>query len=151
MMSVREQVLHSLTCILLPGIILNFAGCSKKGPSQERGPAEQRLYLIGKAYGQACHDLGRPPQGFEEIEPYLEANAPPDVVRSPNDGEPFVIFWNQQYSRAPVGNDPSIVIAYEKRGVDGSRCVLRFPLQILRMTDEEFAKASFPPGYQPSH
>ena len=90
------------------------------------------------------------PNGLTEIRPYLDAGGADDVARSPNDGEEFVILWGVEYNKlVPRREDPFTVAAYEKHGANGKRYVLRVPTQVMLMTDEEFAKAVFPPGYKP--
>jgi hypothetical protein len=61
-----------------------------------------------------------------------------------------VVIWGPDYDKLPPGRpDPYVVAAYEKKGVGGKRCVLRFPLGAKEMTDEQWKKAVFPPGYTP--
>jgi Protein of unknown function (DUF1559)/Prokaryotic N-terminal methylation motif len=79
--------------------------------------------------------------------PNLPHNLPADVLRSPNDREPFVVHWHVDYVHLPPNDDPFTVAAYEKKGVEGHRYVLFFPLKIERLSEEAFAKTTFPPGY----
>jgi hypothetical protein len=54
------------------------------------------------------------------------------------------------FDKLPTRPDnPYVVGVYEKKGVDGKRYVLRFPLGVKVMTDEQWKKAVFPPGYPP--
>ena len=86
-------------------ITLALAGCS--GREKQRNPTEERLYKIGKAYMQANHRLGRGPKDFEEIKPDLEGGITEDMLRSPNDGENFVILWGVDHAKLlPATNDP---------------------------------------------
>jgi hypothetical protein len=129
--------------------LLLLAGCSGKPADYQRAPAEDRLYRIGKAYVQASHRLGRAPNSFEEIKANVEGDAGDDLLRSPRDGDKFVILWGVDYVKLPPGrDDPFTVGGYEKRGADGARYVLRFPLSVVKMSDEEFKKAVFPPGHK---
>ena len=50
--------------------------------------------------------------------------------------------------RGMMSLDPFTVGGYEKHGVDAMRYVLRFPLSIQKMSEEEFQKANFPPGHK---
>ncbi len=77
----------------------------------------------------------------------VDSNLPADVLRSPIDGEPFVVHWYVDYLHLPPNDDPFTVAAYEKNGVHGRRYVLFFPWRIERLSEEEFAKTTFPPGY----
>ena len=132
------------------GLAIGLAiGCSGKPTDKRLSETEDRLYTLGKAYIQASSDLKRGPKEFSEIKSYLPANAPNDLLRSPNDGEDFVILWGVDFNKLPVGADPYYVGAYEKNGKNGKRFVLRFPIGVLSMTDAELKSAGFPPGYQP--
>jgi hypothetical protein len=134
---------------LLPGMLV-LPACSGKHVDVPRAPAEEQLYRIGKAYVRATYRLKRAPTSFEEIKKSLEEPASEDLLRSPNDGQPFVIHWGVDFNKlAPGKEDPFTVVAYEKTGVEGQRYVLRYPTQIVRMDEETFRKAVFPPGYQP--
>ncbi len=125
-----------------------LAGCSQKEVKQQRDPTEERLYKIGNAYLQSITRLGRAPTNIEEMKPELGGAVSTDLLRSPNDGEEFVILWGVDYATLPSqGSDPYTVGAYEKTGVNGQRYVLRFPMGVLRMTDERLKKANFPRGY----
>jgi hypothetical protein len=124
-------------------------GCSHKAVDQPQSPTEERLYIFGKAYLQASAQLGRGPKNVAEIKNYLPGNAPSDLLRSPNDGEEFVILWGVDFNKLPPGQDPFYVGAYEKNGVGGKRYVLRFPIGVVSMTDAELKAAVFPPGRSP--
>ncbi len=129
-------------------VLLAFVGCSRN-VDRPYAAAEDRLVNIGKAYLKAAYD-GKAPLGFEDIEPYLQGGATEEYLRSPGDGEPFVILWGVDYHTLPPGKgDPFAVAAYEKKGVNGKRYVLRFPLNVELMTDEQLRKAVFPPGHAP--
>jgi hypothetical protein len=128
---------------------LMLSGCLRGG-GHELTPTEDRLVKIAVAYNNATTHLDRPPRDFAEIKPYLGSGSTEDVMRSPNDGEEFVVLWGIDYdSLPPRRDDPFTVAAYEKRGEGGKRYVLRIPTQVKRMSDAELAKAVFPPGYQP--
>jgi hypothetical protein len=107
---------------------------------------EDRLLKIGTAYRNAIRRLGHAPKDFQELQPSLEGKPTEDFLRSPNDGEPLVVIWGVDFDKLPPGY---VVGVYEKKGVDGKRYVLRFPLGVKVMTDEQWKKAVFPPGYTP--
>jgi hypothetical protein len=128
--------------------MLALVGCSRN-VDRPYAATEDRLVNIGKAYLKAAYE-GKAPSGFEDIKPYLEGDVTEDYLRSPGDGEPFVIIWGVNYHTLPPGKgDPFTVAAYEKKGVNGKRYVLRFPLRVESMTDEQLRKAIFPPGQSP--
>ncbi len=110
---------------------------------------EDRLLKIGNAYRNAVSRLGRAPKDFQELKPSLEGNATEDFLRSPNDGEPLVVIWGVDFDKLPMRPGSPVVAVYEKKGVGGKRYVLRSPLSTCVMTDEQWKKAVFPPGYTP--
>jgi hypothetical protein len=110
----------------------------------------QRLLAIGNAYVNAAKRLGRPPKSFQEIMPDLPPDATEEYLRSPGDGERFVILWGVDFNKVLPGRaDPFTIGAYEQKGVDGRRYVLRFPRSVAVMADDELRKAVFPPGHKP--
>ncbi len=128
--------------------VLAVAGCGR-GTPKERNVTEERLYRIGKAYLQTCYRLGEAPANFEDIKDSIEGDIPDDLLVSPRDGENFVIFWGVDFSKLrPARENPFTVAGYEKHGIDGTRYVLRFPIGVVPMTDEELHQAIFPPGYK---
>jgi hypothetical protein len=133
--------------LLLVGI-MGLAGCGQGG-GRERNPTEERLYKIGKAYVKSCHALSRGPVSFGEIKNSIEGEVPEDLLDSPNDGKPFVILWGVDVTQLRFSREnPFYVLAYEKTGADGVRYVLRYPIGLARLTDEELQKAAFPPGHK---
>jgi hypothetical protein len=132
-------------------LFFTVVGCSSKHTNQQPlSETEERLYTIGKAYIQASAQLNRGPKTISEIKSFLPADAPGDLLRSPNDGEEFVILWGVDFNKLPpVDADPFYIGAYEKTGKSGKRYVLRFPIGVVSMTDEEFKAAKFPPGHKP--
>ena len=96
----------------------------------------------------------RPTQKRDDLLVVLQGEAgqpsPADILKSPNDGEEYVIVWGVNFRELGIkrGN-VDVVIAYEKRGREGKRYVLKPPTQVIEMTDTEFKAASFPPGHTP--
>ncbi len=70
----------------------------------------------------------------------------PEILRSPADGEEFVIHWGVDY-RKYLGKSGGLpVLAYEKAGKGGFRYVLQVRT-IEHVTDAQLAKLPFPTGY----
>src|SRR5206468_8320011 len=109
----------------------------------------QNLSTIKGAYLKATQKLGKPPARQEDIMPFLqEVGEPEQILRSSNDGEPYVIIWGVDIRRyLDKGIDP--VVAYEKNGKDGKRVVSHGHFVRIE-TDEEFQKDVFPAGHKPS-
>jgi hypothetical protein len=130
--------------------LLVMAGCSRGGGGATPNQTEDRLLKIGNAYRNATTRLGHAPKDFQELRPSLEGNPTDDFLLSPNDGEKLVVIWGVEYDRIPPQReDPYVVAAYEQKGVGGKRYVLRFPLGVKAITDEQWKKAVFPPGHAP--
>jgi hypothetical protein len=147
---VMTQRLLGVRALTTGLLFFTVVGCSSKNLGQPLSETEEHLYALGKAYIQASSQLNRGPKNFSEIKSFLAADAPGDLLRSPNDGEEFVILWGVDFNKLPpVGGDPYYVGAYEKTGKNGKRFVLRFPIGVVTITDEEFKAAKFPPGHKP--
>lgn len=117
--------------------LLMLVGCQP--PVREVPAVYQNLKAISTAYLTATDDLGHPPRNMEELTPFLKrAGDPEKMLRSPNDGEPYVILWDIDYHITPVP-----VMIHEKTGKGGVRYVVR-GRDIYRMTEQEFKSAPFP-------
>jgi hypothetical protein len=132
------------------------AACRSSTKPVEAKVDEARVHLqtIAAAYEFAVQRNGRPPQNLDELRPFLQDRQQPgktlDVLRSPNDGENYVIIWGVDYRElATQVPNPYVVLAYEKSGKAGKRYVLVRPNFVTVMTDAEFRTAPFPPGHQP--
>ena len=130
-------------------------GCGSSKPVVfPEDTSRQNLQRIGVAYAQAAVQFRRPPQKRDDLLVALQGEpgqpSPADILKSPNDGEEYVIVWGVNFRELGIkrGN-VDVVIAYEKRGRDGKRYVLKPPTQVIEMTDAEFKAASFPPGHTP--
>jgi hypothetical protein len=146
-MTQRSLDVRALATVLL---FFTVVGCSSKHADQHLSETEDHLYAFGKAYIQASVQLNRGPKSISEIKSFLPADAPSDLLRSPNDGEEFVILWGVDFNKLPpVDGDPYYIGAYEKTGKNGKRYVLRFPIGVVSMTDDELKTARFPSGHKP--
>jgi len=129
-------------------------GCGPSKPSAKVEDSRQNLQRIGSAYFQATTALQHPPNNIEELLPYLKSSnptiEPQAILRSANDGEEYVIIWGVDFAKlAEAQIDPAVVYAYEKKGGNGKRLVLKGPVYVAELTDAEFRQAKFPPGSQP--
>jgi hypothetical protein len=139
--------------ILLPtvplAVLLGFAlsGCSP--PKPEVDETELNLRRIAQAYVLVISARGRPPKDVEQLKQQFkelgESRDPDTILRSPRDGQPFVIAFAVPLNEV----SRNLVLAYEREGKDGKRYVLMAGHDIKELTDEEFAAADFVPGYRP--
>ncbi len=129
-------------------------GCSSSAPVKvetPRIPAADNLKKILAAYGQFCATEQKPPESAEDLKPALAKLGNPDeLLRSPRDGQPFVICWGVDLMRPVDWAKSTPVLAYEKQGLDGRRYVLTTRRNVELMRDQDFRQASFPPGHTPS-
>jgi hypothetical protein len=144
-MPARECSAILTSALLLLGIAGGSCGCSSRPTSlvEQLDPVREQLLRIWKAYHLASEQLRRAPANADELKPFLrEVGDPDSLLRSPNDGEQFVIQWgvdilkpvpSKQARRLPV-------LAHEKLGRDGKRQVLTILGSVSLMTEEELAK-----------
>ncbi len=143
-----------VSILLLLGIAA--AGCGSSTPvAGEVDVSRQNLQKIGVAYAKSTAQLKRPPEKSDDLLPFLKSDTRPgdplSVLRSPNDGENYVIVWGVDVRKLVISrNKTRVVIAYEKREKEGVRYVLRAPNHVVKVTDEQFKKATFPPAHRPA-
>jgi hypothetical protein len=162
------------------GLVLGMVmvGCSKQGGTAGKtDEVRTNLRQIYRAYQMAESELRHPPKDEAELKPFLDkAGGSADSLRSPGDGEPFVIIWGVELSAtgdpsgaggrkskpkafAPSATEgkpdpnepPSIpILAYEAKGTGGSRHVLLQSLGTVMVLKEDiFQKAKFAKGHKP--
>src|SRR5262249_14836427 len=120
--------------------------CSSNSAVPPPDAARENLSHIVEAYLKAHERLGRPPQKLDDLRPHLKAD---DVLRSPHDGERYVIVWGVNL-RTPQFEGASLpVFIYERKGKGGRRYVATTLLSTPVLTDEEFRQAQFALGHRP--
>jgi hypothetical protein len=120
---------------------ITLGGCSANAPPAPHFADTENLSKIERAYHADLQKLGRPPANADQLKPYLKEFGDPDaILRSPRDGEPYVIIYGVDI-RKPFSMPPPIWL-YEKHGADGKRYVMTI-MGMMCMTDEEFANAKF--------
>jgi hypothetical protein len=143
-------------------IILGGAGCGRSVTvGKVTSKSWYNLRTIGMAYGQATINLDHPPKNKEELMPFLKPPPnpdnpeaatlkPEDILRSPVDGEEFVIHWGLDFRTFNMGGDPAKlpVLAYEKHSHDGKRLVLQ-GRTVTEVTDDQLSELPFPKGFNP--
>jgi hypothetical protein len=139
-------------------VALMLLGCNNAPPPRTITGGEANLARINQAYLMASQGLKHPPRNEKELMPYIEElGESSDVLRSPGDGEKFVIIWNlkpEDLTPKPPGQGMTLerrlpIVAYEQRGKDGERVVLQAGGRVTIMTDGEFSEAYFPAGHKP--
>ncbi|MFM9067863.1 MAG: hypothetical protein ACKOUR_11115 [Planctomycetota bacterium] len=149
-----QQPLFAAFILVILSVVLVGCGPAKPVVFPEN-KFEQQLQRIGAAYSQASVKLGRPPSGPEELMEFLQVTGGPsaaETLRSPHDGEDYVIVWNVDFRQLAMSgaNVNDVIIAYEKRGKNGTRYVMKPPSHVTQISDLEFKSAKFPPGHQPA-
>jgi len=129
---------------------MGLTGCAGKAKPEEN-QAAAHLRKIVQAYNEVNYRHGRSPRSADELKPILkqmsERDDPEIFLRSPNDGEPYEIVWGINLERV---TDGSILVAYEKKGVDGKRYAINVARIVKQLTDAEIQKASPPRGKKPA-
>jgi hypothetical protein len=115
-------------------------------------PTQENLRKIGIAYIRYTTEKKQPPKGLSDLKPLLcESGDPDKLLRSDRDNQPLVICWDIDTRVSPAWAKSPPVLGYEKQGVNGSRYVLTLAMgpTVKLMSEDEFRKASFPPGHTP--
>jgi hypothetical protein len=132
-------------------VVLFVAGCSSKPKERDPDKSEENLKRIGQAYRDAGLQLHRPPANLQDIKPYLmKYGDPEELLRSPNDGQPYDIVWRITPLRFSPGVTHIKVLAHEHTSANSKRYILDVMLKTRSMTDEEFATVEFPKGHSRS-
>jgi hypothetical protein len=128
------------------------AGCgSRSVVVADDDPSRDNLIAIVDAYSRAAEQLQRPPRGLDEIKPHFrKSESLSSVLRSPNDGESYVIAWGADVLTPPPDEGTPVLLAYEKNGCDGRRRAATIWGTTLILTDAQFTQVRFPKGHQPS-
>ncbi len=124
-------------------LLITVSGCSRTPTVQKSSPGN--LEKIQTAYMAFYDSKKRPPKSAEELAPFLKKPLD-EVLVSQNDKEKYVIIWDTDPYK-DMGESP-VVIAYERKGVDGKRFVFH-GMGVEYMTADQFSKANFPQGHTP--
>ncbi len=132
--------------------LIALPGC--KSGSSESDSSDYNLQQIHQAIGRYIEEAGNNPEEFEgketpqspeDLHKHLRDNGhdnPEEILKSPHDGQPYVILWNVTYMEGGEEEDPSVpVLAHEASEVNGKRWVLLANGITKRMTHEEFEQA----------
>lgn len=139
-MRCRSSVISALGLVWL-------VGCGPRVIVRETSDhGGDQLVTLSRVYTAAQRSLGRPPRGVDDLKAVAKEFGDLDqLLKSPNDGQPYAIVWGVDLANAP---NPTMIVAHEKLGAGGVRYVMT-PTGIMKVTDQEFARATFPPGYTP--
>jgi hypothetical protein len=142
----RGQLVGGLLAAL---VSLGLGGCGPPAPNPLHVSAYHNLSTINGAYLKAIKKLGHPPKKREDLVPFLEEFGDPDeILKSPSDGQPYVIVWGLDVMRLQERGVPTVV-AFEKNGKDGKRYYCN-GLVVLQVNDEEFRKLPIPAAFKSS-
>ena len=109
--------------------------------------AQVRLMAINLAYTTFLQQKGRPPANEKELRTTLISDNPDETLRSPRDGEPFVICYGVDLFKPLDWAKTMPILAYENRG-EGTRWVLGIPGGVFELEEAEFQQADLPPGHK---
>ena len=138
---------HSRMILVCVVAFVTF-GCGKSEPIvTPMPPAEKDLGTISQAYREAFERTNKAPENFEDLRPYLKSldRTPEDIQISPNDGQPYVVLWGCDPTRAGSSGAQqlTLIVCHEKTGKDGKRAVSDTRGRVATVTDEEFTKLRF--------
>lgn len=142
-------------CVIPLMVFTALPGCgAPQSVVFDEDTSRQNLQRIGVAYAQVSAALNRPPRNQQELISAIQGDSSQpsaaQILRSPNDGEDYVVVWDVDFRQlARERGNVDVVLAYEKRGRAGRRYVMKPPNHVVIMTDEEFKAAAFPPGHTP--
>lgn len=124
-------------------------GCGGGGPVlSDTAKEREQLRKVVLAYTQATSKLKRPPKDAKELRPFLEKVGDPDqLLRSPRNGEEFVIHWGTNLSSLPQVGLRWPIWLYEKTPHRGTRWVVQ-ERKPFELTEDEFRQAAFAPGFK---
>jgi hypothetical protein len=140
------------TCLAALGLGIGVAGCSKTEivVNKPLAPAHENLMYIGTAYIHYISQYDKPPANADQLKPFLkEFGNPDDLLRSPRDGQPYVICWGVNILKPTPWANSTPVLAYEQTGDGNKRYVLTTMRSVVQLSRQDFQAASFPPGQVP--
>jgi hypothetical protein len=151
-----HRVTKSFRLSILAAVAVgSIAGCGGETATPD-DLTSKYLSEIGQAYMTFLIAEKRQPKSLDEIRQTLQtlhladyASDPELVMRSPRDGQPFVVILGAA-SKGDGGDDKSTIWAYEQTGADGKRYVLMLSGDVKLLTDGEFAGAKFAAGHKPA-
>jgi hypothetical protein len=151
-----------LAGILGAGWLVLLCGCSSSPEPLPVDETVRRLRDLGQAYGQFTVDHQRPPQNEKDLRRQLEKmklGKPDELLRSPRDGQPFVIVWGFDVRQSGAGQEGAgnkltadqagAIYMYERQGSGGERYVLYTHGSAVKLTAADFAKARFFGSHKP--
>lgn len=117
-------------------VLALLAGCSPAVDQRPVDPTRQRLFALGRAYGESLA-ARKTPASLADLAPYLkEAGNPDELSTSPRDGQPFVILWGTRFTEP----QPTVYI-HEKTGAGGTRFVLMTDGAAYELSEEKFQQS----------
>lgn len=136
-----------LSTVALATALIVAGGCSSQPEDRKIPEAGQNIRLVALAYQHAQTGLGRPPRSAAELRPYLaKLGDPTTLLRSPNDGEDYVVVWGidpkSLHPLATTADAPQQfpIWIHEAKGKDGLHWVFE-GRRVHVLTDEQFRVA----------
>lgn len=144
----RSYSHRQVNCRYMVVVALVLAGCGEGEPKPPPPTDDSMLRGITRIYSIATRDLGRPPQDMDQLKAVLApvTDDPSKYLRSTRDGEEFVVVWGLDLANSPANT----VVAYERKGVDGTRMFVTADGEVREANQEEFGKLKFPKDHTPA-
>ena len=149
------------TSLLVSVCLVLAAGCGVPSAEVQQEDTAQRLRSLAYAYGQFTVDNKRPPRNETELREAvlrLKMGDPDTLLKSPRDGQPFVIVWGFDVRQTGAGyeggnkanaDSAGAVYIYERQGSDGHRYVLYTHGGVRLLPEAELRQARFLGDHRP--
>jgi hypothetical protein len=140
--------------ILAVGLSVGVFGCGSSTDTHvvALSDSEKNLSNIVLACLDAHESLRHYPKNAEELKPFLKRFGDPEaMLKSPVDGEPYVIVWGTDLSRGgPTPYQQMFpIFGYEKKGAGGKRAIVDVRGRPLTVPSDDFSKLTFVAGHKP--
>lgn len=133
--------------VLTGAVALALTGCGPAVIEHKATPSADHLSKVKDAFDNFMAKNGKLPKSTKDLEPFLKPMGDPaELLKSPADGQPFVILWGVNFNEATPGDDKqapvSRIYIHEKDGVGGVRHVVFASGVITKLTQDQFDQAA---------
>jgi len=149
MKSVSSRIARHISLgLFLLALCLGCVG-GPKVVEEELPETKARLMAIQAAYSACTDEYRRPPRNKSELLRFLKSDDADEALKSPRDGQPFVICYGFDLYQADWAAAGKLgIVIYEKQGSNGTRWTVAVPGFIDELEEQQFLQSSFPPGHK---